>query len=42
MLTMVSLYLGLNIELAGSVSAAALAASPAPIATASMILFAHA
>jgi len=42
MLTVVSLYLVLNIALVGSLGAAALAASPAPIATASMILFAHA
>jgi amino acid transporter len=41
MLIVVSLYLVLNIALIGSVGAAALAASPAPIATASGIVFAH-
>ena len=41
MLIVVSLYLLLNIALIGSVGAAALAASPAPIATASGIIFTH-
>jgi amino acid transporter len=41
MLIVVSLYLVLNIALIGSIGAAALAASPAPIATASGIVFAH-
>ena len=41
MLIVVSLYLVLNIALIGSVGAAALAASPAPIATASGIIFTH-
>jgi amino acid transporter len=39
MLIVVSLYLVLNIALIGSVGAAALAASPAPIATAAGIIF---
>ncbi len=39
MLIVVSLYLVLNISLIGSVGAAALAASPAPVATASAIIF---
>jgi amino acid transporter len=39
MLVVVSLYLVLNIALIGSVGAAALAASPAPIATAAGIIF---
>jgi len=37
----VSLYLLLNVALIGSVGSAALAASPAPIATASGMIFAH-
>jgi len=37
----VSLYLVLNISLIGSVGSAALAASPAPIATASGLIFTH-
>ncbi|MDD1695339.1 MAG: hypothetical protein LUQ54_00435, partial [Methanoregula sp.] len=41
MLIVVSLYLVLNIALIGSVGASALAASPAPIATASGIIFSH-
>lgn len=41
MMIVVSLYLLLNIALIGSVGAAALAASPAPIATASGIIFTH-
>jgi amino acid transporter len=41
MLIVVSLYLVLNIALIGSVGAEALAASPAPIATASGIIFSH-
>jgi amino acid transporter len=41
MLIVVSLYLVLNISLIGSVGAAALAVSPAPIATASGIIFTH-
>lgn len=41
MLIVVSLYLVLNIALIGSIGAAALAATPAPIATASGIVFAH-
>lgn len=41
MLVVVLLYLVLNIALVGSIGAAALAASPAPIATASGIVFAH-
>jgi len=41
MLIVVSLYLVLNFALIGSIGAAALAASPAPIATASGIVFAH-
>jgi amino acid transporter len=41
MLIVVVLYLVLNIALIGSMGAAALAASPAPIATASGIVFAH-
>jgi amino acid transporter len=41
MLIVVSLYLVLNIALIGSIGAAALAASPAPIATAAGIIFAH-
>jgi amino acid transporter len=41
MLIVVSLYLVLNITLIGSVGAGALGASPAPIATASAIVFSH-
>jgi amino acid transporter len=41
MLIVVSLYLVLNIALIGSIGTAALAASPAPIATASGIFFTH-
>jgi len=41
MLIVVSLYLVLNIALIGSIGASALAASPAPIATASGIIFTH-
>jgi amino acid transporter len=41
MLIVVSLYLVLNIALIGSIGAAALAATPAPIATAAGIVFAH-
>jgi amino acid transporter len=41
MLIVVLLYLVLNIAMVGSIGAAALAASPAPIATASGIVFAH-
>jgi amino acid transporter len=41
MLIVVSLYLVLNIALIGSIGAPALAASPAPIATASGIIFTH-
>jgi len=41
MMIVVSLYLLLNIALIGSIGAAALAASPAPIATASGIIFTH-
>lgn len=42
MLIVVSLYLVLNVALIGSIGSAALAASPAPIATAAGIIFAHA
>jgi amino acid transporter len=42
MLIVVSLYLVLNVALIGSTGSAALAASPAPIATAAGIIFAHA
>jgi amino acid transporter len=41
MAIVVSLYLVLNVALIGSVGSAALAASPAPIATASGMIFAH-
>jgi amino acid transporter len=41
MLIVVSLYLVLNIALIGSIGAAALAASPAPIATAADVIFTH-
>jgi amino acid transporter len=41
MLIVVSLYLVLNIALIGSIGAAALAASPAPIATAANVVFTH-
>ncbi len=41
MLIVVSLYLVLNVPLVGSRDAAALAASPAPLATAAGIVFAH-
>jgi amino acid transporter len=41
MLIVVSLYLVLNITLIGSIGTAALAASPAPIATAAGIIFTH-
>jgi len=41
MLIVVSLYLVLNIALIGSIGASALAASPAPIATASDVIFTH-
>jgi amino acid transporter len=41
MLIVVSLYLVLNVTLIGSIGASALAVSPAPIATASNIIFTH-